>query len=304
MVTVGLMNRRVQMDYYERIQRSIDFIERNLTEEFTLQQVAEQAYFSLYHFHRVFQGLVDLSVKEYIRRRRLTCAAEELVETRNRVLDIALKYQYETAESFTRAFKKMFHVTPGQYRKAPWCVAPYSKINLLELRTQLRRGGMAVEPRFVTREEFQVVGVVIQTTTDQNQNLQAIPAFWEEQMAAGVVGKLANLPGVVNPNANMGICFSDDMTSEEFYYMIGVEVHELEQIPEGMECKVIPASKYAVFTAKGLMPNSVQQAWQYIYQTWFPESGYERGETPDFELYDERCTQDETCEVEIWIPIQ
>lgn len=292
------------MDYFERVQRSIDFIEANLAEEITLQEVAEQAYFSLYHFHRVFQGLVDLSVKEYIRRRRLACAAQELAETSNRVLDIALKYQYETAESFTRAFKKMYHLTPGQYRKASYRVAPYTKINLLELRKQLKRGGVPVEPRFVTREQFNIIGVETRTTTDQNANFQTIPAFWEEQMAAGVLQKLANLPEVVNPRMTLGICMSDDMKSDLFSYVIGTEVVNLDHIPEGMMGKVIPAARYAVFTAKGMLPASVQKVWQYVYQTWFPESGHERGDTPDFELYDERCTGDESCEVDIWIPIK
>lgn len=103
------------MEYISRIQSSIDYIEDNLTSEIDLKNVADQSYFSLYYFHKIFHPITQTSIKEYIRKRRLTEAAYELVNTKNRIIDIAIKYQYQSQAAFTRAFKKMYGTTPGKY---------------------------------------------------------------------------------------------------------------------------------------------------------------------------------------------
>lgn len=105
------------MDMYERIQKSIDFIEGNLTEQISLNEVASKAYCSLSYFHNVFHFMTGISLKEYIRNRRMVSSAYELVNSNTKIINLAYKYQYETPESFTRAFTKMFGVTPSKYRK-------------------------------------------------------------------------------------------------------------------------------------------------------------------------------------------
>jgi AraC family transcriptional regulator len=105
------------MNLYQRLEKSMDFIEENLTTDISLTEIANEAYCSLSYFHQLFHALVGYSVKEYVRKRRLAESAYELVSTQNRILDIALKYGYETPESFTRAFSKMYGVTPSKYRK-------------------------------------------------------------------------------------------------------------------------------------------------------------------------------------------
>ena len=94
------------MDYFDRICMSIDFIEANLDEEMTLVEIACWAYFSAYHFHRVFQGVVGETVMEYIRKRRLTKAAHSLLHTERKIIDIAMGYGFKSPETFTRAFRK------------------------------------------------------------------------------------------------------------------------------------------------------------------------------------------------------
>ncbi len=106
------------MRQYDRaIQRAIEWIEARLHEEISADDVADRASFSKYHFHRIFQARVGMSITAYIRMRRLANAAVALIHTNVRILDMAMDYRFESQEAFTRAFKKMYRLPPGQYRK-------------------------------------------------------------------------------------------------------------------------------------------------------------------------------------------
>ncbi|MBP1994059.1 helix-turn-helix transcriptional regulator [Paenibacillus eucommiae] len=98
------------------VKRAIDYIENNIKQKVGLQDIAKHVIISKFHFHRMFSVAVGTSIADYIRKRRLTRAALELVQTNKRILDIAIDYHFQSQEAFTRAFKKMFHLTPGQYR--------------------------------------------------------------------------------------------------------------------------------------------------------------------------------------------
>ncbi|WP_213585005.1 helix-turn-helix transcriptional regulator [Paenibacillus sp. J2TS4] len=104
-------------EHVRMVKGSIRFIEENLTEELSLERVSREASFSMYHFHRLFQAYVGETPSEYIRKRRLACAAAELISTDRRILEVALEFQFESQEAFTRAFKRVYHMTPGKYRK-------------------------------------------------------------------------------------------------------------------------------------------------------------------------------------------
>ncbi len=103
------------MNYYERIQNSIDYIEANLEEEIKVEDAAKSAFMSVSNFHRLFFAIVGYSVKEYIRYRRVCLAAKEIKYGDKRLLDIALQYAYESADAFSRTFKKVTGVLPSRY---------------------------------------------------------------------------------------------------------------------------------------------------------------------------------------------
>lgn len=123
------------MEYNKTIQQSIEYIENNLKEKISLEDLAKITYLSKYHYHRVFHGLVGETVMEYVRKRRLTEAAKELVETNAKIVDVALKYQFSSQEAFSRAFKKMFKVSPGEFRRANINVLLYKKAVIYPTRT-------------------------------------------------------------------------------------------------------------------------------------------------------------------------
>ncbi|MFZ7102530.1 MAG: helix-turn-helix transcriptional regulator [Peptococcaceae bacterium] len=104
------------MDYEGKIQNSLNYIEDNLCEKMKLIEIAKQSYFSEYYFHKLFRNIVGTTVMDYIRKRRLTEAAKDLVKTNEQITEIAFKYQFSSGESFSRAFKRMYGMSPRKYR--------------------------------------------------------------------------------------------------------------------------------------------------------------------------------------------
>ncbi|WP_105619727.1 AraC family transcriptional regulator [Vallitalea okinawensis] len=305
------------MDVYGRIQRSIDFIEENLTETLSLKEIAAQAYYSLSYFHNVFSRVNSIALKEYIRKRRLAFAAYELISANDKIIDIAFKYQYESAESFTRAFTKLFGVTPSMYRKNKKHIVVFQKINLSRMKLKKYTGGNSMEPRVIEMDEIKLIGIELRTSFDDSEFTLSIKELWNRYVTEKLGDKI---PNPISPEATLGVNMDYDKEGN-FSYIICKEVNSLAEIPEGMVGRSIPLSKYAVFTARGNskaeIGSSLGQVWDYFFSTWLPQSGYtqlgisspysispyDQEAAPDFELYDERFT-DDGFEVDVYIPIK
>ena len=305
------------MDMYERIKKSIDFIEINLTEHISLDEVASKAFCSLSYFHNVFRLMTGIALKEYIRNRRLVSSAYELVNTDGKIIDLAYKYQYETPESFTRAFTKMFGVTPSVYRKNNKYAIVFQKIDILQMRLKILQGGYFMEPKIIDIEEIKIIGIELRTSFDDSEFSMGIKDLWSRYFNEEVGD---NIPNQINPSATLGANMNFDKDGG-FSYIICKEVNSFFEVPQGMVGKTIPASKYAVFTARGEskkdVGRSLGQVWNYFFTTWLPQSGYTQlgisspdsvspynsEAAPDFEWYDERFT-DNGFEVDVYIPIK
>lgn len=256
------------MDYFDRVDRAIGYIENNLTSRLDLARVADVACCSLFHFHRVFSGITGLGLAEYIRERRLTEAALRLTQGDESILDIALDCGFSSQEAFTRAFKDAYRKTPGVFRK----------------------GGI----RFPLRNRLTL------RTKNDGTNLKEIPMLWDRYITSGGPKKI---PGKVDPWRSIGACGHAEPDGF-FSYIAGEIVEGKVDVPDGMEAWTIPAATYAVFPAEGPVPNAIQDMWKYIYGTWLPGSDtWERADTEDFELYDERMEQDPPV-VDIYIPVR
>ncbi|MDF2672298.1 MAG: AraC family transcriptional regulator [Clostridiales bacterium] len=288
------------MDYYNRIQRSIDYIERNLDSEVTLTQIADQAYCSLYHFHRIFQAMVGDSVKEYIIKRRLTEAASELINSTVKIIEIAFKYQYKTHESFSRAFYKTFGVSPNEYRKFKNNIPTFDKVNLYENIYSSKLHGNLIGPEIITKEDFKVIGVASNTTKNSEVDFKQIPKFWNKFFNLKLEEKI---PNKVYIDTYLG--YSCDFDEHSNYtYFICSEVNNICIVPNGMVSKTIPASKYATFKIKGQFPELLINAWRYIYNTWLPNSGYELTDKADIEELNLSRISMDIPEVTIYLPIK
>jgi AraC family transcriptional regulator len=156
-----------------------------------------------------------------------------------------------------------------------------------------------MEPKIISKKAFPIIGIELITTTHEGKNFVEIPQFWKQVIEKKQIEKIPNRK---NTNTVLGICM-DFRAKGVFSYIIGSEAIHTEDVPDGMVSREIPEATYAVFTARGRMPDSIQDTTKYIYREWLPKSKYLHAHSPEFELYDERCDDSENPEVDIYIPI-
>ncbi len=295
------------MNHMECIQSTIDYIEQHLKEPMRAEELAGQAGFSLYHFYKVFQSQTGLPVMEYIRRRRLAYAAADMASTRT-LLDIALDYGFETHAGFTKAFRKTYGLSPEQYRMHATGYVP-EKVDLAKLANYQLIGGMMMRPTFVIKPEFKLAGYALETRVN-GENMTDIPSFWQRYMAENWEYTLHEVIQPVS-HTEYGACIMNEEHSEHFRYVIGVEVENFDRVPDGLFTTTVPASTYAVFTtppahrADGGFVRAIQGTTSYIFNEWFPSSGYAYAQGGvDFEVYDQRCYGNENLVMDIYIPVE
>ncbi len=295
------------MTHMECIQSTIDYIEQHLREPLHAEELAGLAGFSLYHFYKIFQSQTGLPVMEYIRRRRLAYAAADMASTRT-LLDIALDYGFETHAGFTKAFRKTYGMSPEKYRMHATGYVP-EKVDLAKLANYQLIGGMMMRPTFVIKPELKLAGYALETRVN-GENMTDIPAFWQRYMAENWGHTLHEVLQPVS-HAEYGACIMNNDQSEHFRYVIGVEVENFNDVPEDLYQAVVPAATYAVFTtppanrADGGFVRAIQGTTNYIFNEWFPSSGYAYAPSGvDFELYDERCYGDENLVMDIYVPVE
>ncbi|WP_172197307.1 AraC family transcriptional regulator [Saccharibacillus qingshengii] len=295
------------MDYTACLQRTLDHIEDHLTERLTAEELAALAGFSLYHFYKVFQSRMGLPVMDYVRRRRLAYAAADLTSGRT-LLEIALDYGFETHAGFTKAFRKTYGLTPEQYRLHATGRVP-ERVDLAKLADYNMSGGMMMRPTILTKPEIKLVGYALETKMN-GENFIEIPAFWNTYIEEDRGRQLYEQVKPIK-EAEYGACIMLPDKPEHFLYVIGVEVADFEGVPEHLHKAVIPASTYAVFTspaadrANGAFSDAIQGMTTYVYNEWFPSSGYiyAKGGV-DFELYDERSNGDKDLQMDLYVPVE
>ncbi|MCX6377016.1 MAG: AraC family transcriptional regulator [Armatimonadetes bacterium] len=283
-------------DYYKWVYEAIVHIEANLDEEISLPEVAEKAGYSVFHFGRIFQGVTGETVMDYVRKRRLTEAAKALVQTNRRILDIALDWQYDSHEAFTRAFKRAYGMTPGIFRRRRVFVPLRVPLSIADIQP-LGTKGAAMETRIINLPAMRVVGMAY---VGKNEN-EEIHSMW------GVFfPRIGEVQGSTHPNVSLGVC-GDAREDGSFRYVAGCEVESDAPVPDGMTVFDVPAATYVVVTQRGVLSDEqhgLHAAVNYVYRDWLPQSGYQRADTPDLEWYDERFRWgQEDSEMDVYTPI-
>lgn len=281
------------MNWFNAMNEALHYIEDHILEDLTPDEIAKIALCSKFHFMKTFVLLTDMSLGDYIRKRRLTLAAKDLITTPQKVLDIALKYGYESPESFCRAFKRFHQLTPSQVR-----LGQPSLHAVLPLSFQITiKGAIPMDYRIEKRPSFKVTGLYKRVTKLNGQNLTDIPQFWEMSCKSGQLEKLFNQ----DPNT-YGICYNHDPKSDEFDYLIAVEGDHIPDLEDTTTIE-IPASTWAIFKCVGPMPQAIQSLWKQIFSEWFPATKYEHAGTADFEYYLDGDPNANDYISEIWIPV-
>ncbi|MEL7657180.1 MAG: AraC family transcriptional regulator, partial [Bacillota bacterium] len=259
------------MGWIEGISDAINYIEDNITEELTIENVAKQAFVSSFYFQKGFAMLCGFTVGEYIRQRRLTLAGSELVSTDRKIIDIALKYGYDSPDSFTKAFLRFHGVTPTAVRKDGAMLKSFAP---LKIKFSLE-GGFIMDYKIIEKEAFTVMGAakVFKYDTAGTE----IPKFWTEHYQTGKDKIVCGM---------YGVCVDESMGSDEFEYLIADNYTTSSEIPDGFVTKVIPKHSWAVFACKGAMPASLQNTNQKIFSEWLPNcKDYEIAAGYNIEMY-------------------
>lgn len=267
------------MCYINSIKKALNYIENNLQEDIDLSAIAKEAGYSLYHFHRIFKGIVGDSMKDYVRKRRFTEAAKELVYTNKSIVEIGIKYGYESREGFSRAFEKVYGRNPSEVRRDNLLYFIREPINVDYMMFQLKLTTEGLTPLYRNLSERYVVGKKWKVKAD-GSNLQDIPLLWQKWNNEKESEKIINRKCA---DEIMGICLFSQ--GNVFDYMIGHEVNTMEYVPENMVIYRLEPSLYAVFRVIGPITESVQKTWDYIYSVWLSESKYKHRNIDDIEYY-------------------
>ena len=287
------------MDWATGIQNAIDYVEEHLTEELDYDTIARQAACSSFYFQRIFGILCGVSLGEYIRSRRLTLAGSELSAKGVRVLDVALRYRYDSPESFTRAFVRFHGITPSQAKRNGGGLRSFSRVSV----QLILKGGSIMNYRIVKKGAFRVLEKTETQFIDDAQNQNTIPDFWSRSHRDGTVRFL--LGQTDDPAYLFGICYGNRPTDiKTFDYAIAVPCAADACVPEGYHIREIPARTWAVFECIGPMPKSVQETWHKICAEFFPASGYTPTYEMDIEAYPDGDVASPDYRSEIWIPVR
>jgi AraC family transcriptional regulator len=284
------------------LRQAIDYIEDHLQTTIEVEDIARAAMSSKYHFQRMFHALTGFTVTEYVRNRRLTLAAEELAGGDRKVIDVALKYGYESPEAFAKAFQRLHEVTPLIAKKGDVKLKAFPR---LSFQIQIK-GETEMNYRIVEGNASKVVGKEVIIMKDAYTE---IPAFVEEIWKNGTTARINESVGNESDALLNGYYydFNEDGTRR---YLFGTALPDGHVVPTEFTLLSIPIQTYAVFDSREKAPENeelgleVQNVWKRIYSEWFPSSSFEQVEGPCMEKY--YWTDDTRTESvwEVWIPVR
>ncbi|PEJ03268.1 AraC family transcriptional regulator [Bacillus wiedmannii] len=287
------------MDSLKNMNAAMQYIENNLTDDIDFKEVAKIAYCSEYHFKRMFSFLAGVSLSEYIRCRRLTLAAFELKDSTAKVIDVAIKYGYNSPDSFARAFQNLHGITPSEARSTIRSLKAYSPMTF-QLSIQ---GGNEMNYRIEEKEPFRIIGIQKRVPIVFNGVNEEIASMWKS-LDPGTIQTLKSLSnieptGIISASTN----FSEGRMEEkgELDHYIGVA--STKTCPKQFAQLEVAASTWAIFEAVGPFPETLQNVWGRIYSEWFPSSNYELAKGPEILWNEQKDVSSPNFKSEIWIPV-
>lgn len=288
------------MDTLRSMNNALAYIEKQLTDEIEYSDIAKVACCSEYHFKRMFSFLSGISLSEYIRRRRLTLAALDLKDRNIRIIDVAFKYGYSSADSFSRAFHSMHGILPSEARFENSKLKAYPRMTF-----QISiKGGNEMNYRIVEKDAFCLVGFKKRVPVVFNGVNEEIRKM-TELLTPEIIKKLKSISdvepkGIISASTN----FSEGRMEEkgELDHYIGVATSAYEAAD--FDVLKVGAETWAVFESVGPFPETLQDVWGRIYSEWFPASGYEAAEGPEILWNESPDTRNPDYRSEIWIPVR
>ncbi|WP_404427452.1 AraC family transcriptional regulator [Ureibacillus chungkukjangi] len=288
------------MDSLKSMNDAMKYIEENLMNEIDFKVVARIAHCSEYHFKRMFSFLAGIPLSEYIRRRRLSLAALELNSSSMKIIDVAIKYGYNSPDSFTRAFQNLHGITPSEARANG---KPLKAYPLMTFQLSIK-GGNEMNYRIEEKEAFNIVGIMKRVPIIFEGENPEITAMWKSLTMEKItqLKSLSNVEptGIIQASTN----FSEGRMEEkgELDQYIGVATTKI--CPEDYSKLEVPASTWAIFESSGPFPSTLQETWGRIYSEWFPSSSYQVAQGPEILSIKTKDLTSSMVECEIWLPVQ
>lgn len=280
------------MEWIERLNETITYMEEHLTEEIDYAKLGQIAGCSTYHFQRMFHYMAGVTLSEYIRRRRMSLAAADLQGGEEKIIDIALKYGYQSPTAFNRAFQSVHGLAPSAVREEGVTVKSFPPLTF----KITIKGAEEMNYRIEKKDAFRIVGVSCPMEREIEKNFETVPGMWMEASMNGTVARLAGMMEGT-PTGILGVSACNE--GEEWRYYIAVASQA--PLDDGLEEYKVAAYTWAVFSGEGVCPQAIQELEQRIVTEWLPTSGYEYDNGPDMEVY--LNPDPSNSRFEVWIPV-
>lgn len=294
------------MEWINAMQQAITYMEEHLLEDINYEDVAKQLYISNYEFHRAFSFLTGMTANAYIRSRRLSLAAREIVETDVSITEVALKYGYDTPESFTKAFTRFHGIAPKFARDG---AAKLKLFNPLVIKLTVE-GGKTMDYKIVQTKAQRFIALVRSFRNEiiNDDENHEIPDFWAECNEKQMLHPI----WMLRPDGKRdlyGLCTPTYEGAETFEYGIGIiadedtaQYDEEELKKAGFRIWDVKPGTYVVFECIGKDGGCISDTWEKFYKEFLPQMGYEAEEETDYEKYFDQGREGLFCE--LWIPIR
>lgn len=283
------INEGENMIWIDNLNKTIEYIEEHLTEKIDYERLAQIAACPQYYLQKTFLYMTNMSINEYIRRRRMSLAAVDLQHTQLKIIDIALKYGYESPTAFNRAFQSVHGFAPSLVRKNHMSIKSYPAMKF----NFSIQGREALNYRIEEKEEFRVIGKSYPLSKDLTENFKYIPTKWDESLTNGTLIQLSKFMDQ-EPYSLLGVSIH---YLTDWRYMIAVKSHKINS---GFDEYIIPSATWAIFSGKGTN-KSLQELEQRVIMEWLPTSGYQYANIPDIEVYLKADPNDTI--YEYWLPV-
>ncbi|MFJ4467188.1 GyrI-like domain-containing protein [Streptomyces sp. NPDC089424] len=279
----------------------VDLVEEHLAEEPDVQGLAAGLGTTEYHLRRMFSSLAGMPLSEYVRRRRMTVAAADVVRGETDLLSIAVRHGYGSTEAFGRAFRAVHGAGPGDVRRhgGPLRTQPQLRFRLTV------EGSTPMDTRLVNRPAFRLIGHATRVPLIHQgvnphiqQHIAAIPQ--EEHLRLKALsdtepGGLLQVSDGVDPDGTEG---------SELTYLHGVAVGRDTPAPDGLDAIEVTEGTWAVFRTSGPHPQALQTTWAATATDWFPSNPWRLRPGPSLVATLERAEDFSTATCELWLPVE
>jgi len=282
------------MDWIERMNSAINYIEEHIIEELDLSSVAQIVCTSVYHFQRMFICMTGVPISEYIRRRRMSLAVADLKNNENKIIDVASKYGYSSPTAFNRAFQSIHDIAPSLVKQDGVSLKSYPPISF----TITIKGVEGLNYRIEKKESFRIVGVSVSTENGDEDGSELMSQLWDISAKNGTISKLTSMMDS-QPTGLISVMVCNDTVEEWRFY---AAVSSTKDIDGNLEEYTIPSYTWVIFSGEGKFPDASTALWERIFAEWLPTSGYEYDNGPDMEVYLDESPQN--TRFEIWLPVK